>query len=156
MELVHITNPDFETMSKIIKIEKEAFEGWGNVDLWIIKALIRYGFVFVVKKDDEIVSIAEYMQVFNKKSLFLYGISTLKKYRNQGFASFLLDETEKILKSLGFEEIELTVDPQNIIAINLYKHHGYTMEKFLEDEYGKNVHRYMMKKVINHLTQIKK
>ena len=110
----------------------------------------------IAQKDDEIVSIAEYMQVFNKKSLFLYGISTLKKYRNQGFASFLLDETEKILKSLGFEEIELTVDPQNIIAINLYKHHGYTMEKFLEDEYGKNVHRYMMKKVINHLTQIKK
>ena len=49
MELVHITNPDFETMSKIVKIEKEAFEGSGNVDLWIIKALIRYGFVFVVK-----------------------------------------------------------------------------------------------------------
>ena len=117
----------------------------------------KYGEIDIIaQKDDEIVSIAEYMQVFNKKSLFLYGISTLKKYRNQGFASFLLDETEKILKSLGFEEIELTVDPQNIIAINLYKHHGYTMEKFLEDEYGKNVHRYMMKKVINHLTQIKK
>ena len=54
MELVHITNPDFETMSKIIKIEKEAFEGSGNVYLWIIKALIRYGFVFVEKKYDEI------------------------------------------------------------------------------------------------------
>ena len=72
MELIHITDPDFETMNSIVKIEQEAFEGAGNVDLWIIKALIRYGMVFVIKEDDRIVCIVEYMQVFNKKSLFLY------------------------------------------------------------------------------------
>ena len=148
MELIHITDPDFETMNNIVKIEQEAFEGAGNVDLWIIKALIRYGMVFVIKEGEEIISIVEYMQVFNKKSLFLYGISTLKKYRWKGYANFILNETEKILKKLGYEEIELTVAPDNEVAINLYKKHAYSQEKFLKDEYGTGIDRYMMRKML--------
>ena len=146
MELVHIKNPDFEVMMKIVEIEQEAFEGNGNVDLWIVKALIRYGLVFVLKESDRIVCIVEYMQVFNKKSLFLYGISTLKEYRQKGYANYILNETEKILKDLSYEEIELTVAPENDIAINFYKKHGYIEEKLLEDEYGKGIHRYVMRK----------
>ncbi|ALF23410.1 GNAT family N-acetyltransferase [Fusobacterium nucleatum subsp. nucleatum ATCC 23726] len=146
MELVYIKDPDFEVMMKIVEIEQEAFEGNGNVDLWIIKALIRYGLVFVIKENDKIVCIVEYMQVFNKKSLFLYGISTLKEYRHKGYGNYILNETEKILKNLSYEEIELTVAPENDIAINFYKKHGYIQEKLLKDEYGKGIHRYVMRK----------
>ncbi|AAL94130.1 N-acetyltransferase [Fusobacterium nucleatum subsp. nucleatum ATCC 25586] len=146
MELVYIKDPDFEVMMKIVEIEQETFEGNGNVDLWIIKALIRYGLVFVIKENDKIVCIVEYMQVFNKKSLFLYGISTLKEYRHKGYGNYILNETEKILKNLSYEEIELTVAPENDIAINFYKKHGYIQEKLLKDEYGKGIHRYVMRK----------
>ena len=146
MELVYIKDPDFEVMMKIVEIEQEAFEGNGNVDLWIIKALIRYGLVFVIKENDKIECIVEYMQVFNKKSLFLYGISTLKEYRHKGYGNYILNETEKILKNLSYEEIELTVAPENDIAINFYKKHGYIQEKLLKDEYGKGIHRYVMRK----------
>ena len=146
MELVYIKDPDFEVMMKIVEIEQETFEGNGNVDLWIIKALIRYGLVFVIKENDKIVCIVEYMQVFNKKSLFLYGISTLKEYRHKGYGNYILNETEKILKNLSYEEIELTVAPENDIAINFYKKHGYIQEKLVKDEYGKGIHRYVMRK----------
>lgn len=146
MELVHIKELDYKTMQEIIELEKEAFEGNGNVDLWIIKALIRYGLVFVVKVDGKIVSIIEYMQNFNEKSVFLYGISTLKKYRHRGFANFLLNQTESYLKKLEFQKIELTVDPKNEIAKSMYIKHGYVQGKFLKDEYGKNIDRYIMKK----------
>ena len=57
MKLVHIKNPNFEVMKKIVEIEQEAFEGAGNVDLWIVKALIRYGMVFVIEEDNKIVCI---------------------------------------------------------------------------------------------------
>ncbi|MDO4691147.1 MAG: GNAT family N-acetyltransferase [Fusobacterium sp.] len=148
MKLVKITEPGYETMQEIVKIEEEAFDGAGNVDLWIIKALIRYGLVFVVEIDGKIISIIEYMQSFNKKTVFLYGISTLKKYRHRGYANFLLLETEKYLKSLDFKEIELTVDPNNKIAIKMYKKNGYIQDKLLKDEYGKNIDRYVMKKIL--------
>ena len=78
-ELVEI---DLEYLNKIVELEEEAFEGQGGVDLWILKALIRYGKVFVLEdKNGELVSVLEFMQVFEKKEAFLYGICTRKKYR---------------------------------------------------------------------------
>ena len=51
-------------------------------------------------------------------------------------------------KDLGYTEIELTVAPENQIAIDLYKKHGYKQESFLKDEYGTGVDRFMMKKIL--------
>ena len=145
MEFRELHDVDLTLMNKI---EEEAFEGNGNVDLWILKALIRYGKVFVLVEGDEIITIAEYMQVLGKDEVFLYGISTRKKYRNRGNARKIMEESEKYLKRLGYKEVGLTVDPNNNIAMKLYKDLGYRIEEYQEDEYGKGIHRYLMKKVI--------
>lgn len=148
MEFRELHDVDLTLMNKIVEIEEEAFEGNGNVDLWILKALIRYGKVFVLVEGDEIITIAEYMQVLGKDEVFLYGISTRKKYRNRGNARKIMEESEKYLKRLGYKEVGLTVDPNNSIAMKLYKDLGYRIEEYQEDEYGKGIHRYSMKKVI--------
>ena len=148
MEFRELHDVDLTLMNKIVEIEEEAFEGNGNVDLWILKALIRYGKVFVLVEGDEIITIAEYMQVLGKDEVFLYGISTRKKYRNRGNARKIMEESEKYLKRLGYKEVGLTVDPNNNIAMKLYKDLGYRIEEYREDEYGKGIHRYLMKKVI--------
>lgn len=148
MEFRELHDVDLTLINKIVEIEEEAFEGNGNVDLWILKALIRYGKVFVLVEGDEIITIAEYMQVLGKDEVFLYGISTRKKYRNRGNARKIMEESEKYLKRLGYKEVGLTVDPNNNIAMKLYKDLGYRIEEYQEDEYGKGIHRYLMKKVI--------
>lgn len=148
MEFRELHDVDLTLMNKIVEIEEEAFEGNGNVDLWILKALIRCGKVFVLVEGDEIITIAEYMQVLGKDEVFLYGISTRKKYRNRGNARKIMEESEKYLKRLGYKEVGLTVDPNNNIAMKLYKDLGYRIEEYQEDEYGKGIHRYLMKKVI--------
>ena len=148
MEFRELHDVDLTLMNKIVEIEEEAYEGNGNVDLWILKALIRYGKVFVLVEGDEIITIAEYMQVLGKDEVFLYGISTRKKYRNRGNARKIMEESEKYLKRLGYKEVGLTVDPNNNIAMKLYKDLGYRIEEYQEDEYGKGIHRYLMKKVI--------
>lgn len=148
MEFRELHDVDLTLMNKIVEIEEEAFEGNGNVDLWILKALIRYGKVFVLVEGDEIITIAEYMQVLGKDEVFLYGISTRKKYRNRGNARKIMEESEKYLKRLGYKKVGLTVDPNNNIAMKLYKDLGYRIEEYQEDEYGKGIHRYLMKKVI--------
>lgn len=148
MEFRELHDVDLTLMNKIVEIEEEVFEGNGNVDLWILKALIRYGKVFVLVERDEIITIAEYMQVLGKDEVFLYGISTRKKYRNRGNARKIMEESEKYLKRLGYKEVGLTVDPNNNIAMKLYKDLGYRIEEYQEDEYGKGIHRYLMKKVI--------
>ena len=148
MEFRELHDVDLTLMNKIVEIEEEAFEGNGNVDLWILKALIRYGKVFVLVEGDEIITIAEYMQVLGKDEVFLYGISTRKKYRNRGNARKIMEESEKYLKRLGYKEVGLTVDPNNNIAMKLYKDLGYRIEEYQEDEYGKGIHRKKKKKVI--------
>lgn len=148
MEFRELKEVDLEILNKIVEIEEEAFEGNGNVDLWILKSLIRYGKVFLLLEGEEILSIAEYMQVFGKNEVFLYGISTKKRYRNRGNARKIMEESEKYLKKLGYREIGLTVAPDNEIAMKLYRDLGYTVAEYQEDEYGKGIHRYLMKKVI--------
>lgn len=148
MEFRELKKVDLDLLNRIVEVEEEAFEGNGNVDLWILKSLIRYGKVFILEEAGEIVSIAEYMQVMGEKKLFLYGLSTRKKYRHRGWAKRIMGESEKILKNLGYEEVSLTVDPKNEIAIDMYKKLGYIIKEFQENEYGEGIHRYLMKKVI--------
>lgn len=145
MEVVN--NTSYEYLKKIVELEEEAFVGDGNVDLWILKALIRYGKVFVIQ-DTEIITIAEYMQCFDKKEIFLYGICTRKKYRNMGYATTIMQESEKYLKNMSYKSILLTVDPQNNIGIEMYKKLGYEIVGFEKDEYGVGVDRYLMRKNI--------
>lgn len=148
MEFKELKEVELDTLNKIVEIEEEAFEGNGNVDLWILKALIRYGKVFILEEAGEIISIVEYMQEFQKDSLFLYGISTRKKYRNRGYAKKIMLDSEEYLRKLNYKEIALTVDPNNGYALKLYKDLGYSIVEYQENEYGKGIHRYLMKKVI--------
>lgn len=148
MELKEVKDIDLEYLNKIVELEEEAFSGAGGVDLWILKALIRYGKVFVFEENSEIITISEYLQKFQEKEAFLYGICTRKKYRNLGYASLIMKKTEEYLKTIGFEKIALTVDPNNEIGIKMYKNLGYEIVEFEENEYGLGVHRYLMKKNI--------
>lgn len=63
MILKELNRADLPLISEIVELEEEAFGGKGGVDLWILKALLRYGKVFVLEKDGKIISIVEYMQV---------------------------------------------------------------------------------------------
>lgn len=147
MKFYEVKEVNLEYLKKIVSLEEEAFEGEGGVDRWILKALIRYGKVFALETEEgELVSILEFMQVFDKKEAFLYGICTKRKYRQQGYAEDILSKGEEYLKEKGYQEIFLTVDPKNAIAIHLYENKNYKSLKIQEDEYGDGIHRLLMKK----------
>ncbi len=148
MEIVRIKEAKEPLLSKIIELEEQAFEGNGNVDLWIIKALIRYGLVYILVEENEVISIVEYMRYFDENSVFLYGISTIKNKRHKGYATKIMKYTEDVLKKTGIEKISLTVDPKNNIAIEMYKKFGYETVEFQKDEYGEGIDRYLMIKKI--------
>lgn len=146
MEFRELKNIDVEKLNEIVKLEKESFCGSGNVDTWILKSLINYGKVFVIEENNKIVCIAEYLQCFAKNEVFLYGICTHKEFQKKGYAKKILQESENILKKLKYKAILLTVAPENETAIKLYQKVGFSMEKFLQDEYGKGIDRYLFRK----------
>ena len=100
MILKELNRADLPLISEIVELEEEAFGGKGGVDLWILKALLRYGKVFVLEKEEKIISIVEYMQCFDKKEVFLYGICTLREFRHMGNAKKIM-KVKSILRKKG-------------------------------------------------------
>lgn len=148
MKFKQLKNLELELLDKIVKLEEKSFGGKGSVDLWMLKALIRYGRTFVVEKKGKILGIIEFMQCFEKKEVFLYGICVDEECRRRGIGSWMLKSSENYLKEHGYGKILLTVDPENHIAIKLYKNNGYEILEYKENEYGNGVHRYLMGKSI--------
>lgn len=148
MEFKRIKPEDKKDIDEIVKIEEEVFGKNGGADYWLIKSFIRYGLLLVIKEGDEIVSIAEYIQIMGKKEFFLYGFLTRERFRGKGYAGKLIEHSGKIAKIMGYEAISLTVDPENILAVNLYKRRGYEIVEYQENEYGIGIHRYLMRKVL--------
>lgn len=148
MEFKKIAPEDKKDIDDIVKIEEEVFGKNGGADYWLIKAFVRYGLLFVVKEGEEIVSVAEYMEIAEKKELFLYGFLTREKFRGKGYAGKLIQYSEKNAKKKGYAAIALTVDPENLTAVKFYQKRGYKIEELQENEYGDGIHRYLMRKIL--------
>ena len=146
MEFKIIEAQDRKIIDRLVEIEREVFGENGGADYWLIMAFVRYGFLAVLMEGDEIISVAQYMQVFGKKELFLYGFLTREKFRKKGFGKKLLEICEERLKDMEIESIILTVDPENREGIGLYKSMGYINLGLEKDEYGAGIDRYIMRK----------
>lgn len=141
MKFLEIKAKDKKYIEQIIEVEKEAFGVSGGVDEWILKPIIRYGKVFVLVIEDEVIGIAEYIRDFDGDEIFLYGFSIKKEYRKCGYGKKLLEESVKVFRENKIKKIGLTVSLENKAAIELYKKLGFKMEEMLKDEYGKGVDR---------------
>jgi len=145
MEFKEIKELSLEKMNEIVNLEKESFSG-GGVDSWLLKAFFHYGKIFVMEENNEIISVAEFMRDFTKKQALLYGLCTKKEYSGKGYGKNLLLKSEKVLKNLGIEKIQLTVDPKNTSAIKLYQKLDYNQIEFREAEYGIGNDRFLYEK----------
>ncbi|WP_237389746.1 GNAT family N-acetyltransferase [Bacillus sp. USDA818B3_A] len=63
-----------------------------------------------------------------------------EEYRNRGIGGIIVDFLIDYAKQLGYEEITLGVDTDNLNARHLYKKKGFTIVLYFgEDEYGEYV-----------------
>ena len=133
-----LTINDVDYIEQIFNLEKDIFknsafskESTGN----LVKADNSFIYVYLI---DE--KVCGYLMVLDSIDVYeILAIATVEEYRNKGIAQELLDKIKT-------KDIFLEVRKSNIPAISLYKKHGYIQEKFLKDEYGEGIHRYMMRK----------
>ncbi|MFA6708561.1 MAG: GNAT family N-acetyltransferase [Fusobacterium sp.] len=146
MEIKEISINDTKYIDEIIQMEKLTFGNLGGVNLWILKPMVSFGKVFVVLDAKKVIGAAEFLISFERPSAFLYGISVNNLYQNKGIAGSLLKFSEDYFAKKGILYISLTVDPKNIKAISLYKKNKYNLKCLKENEYGENIHRFVMEK----------
>lgn len=143
IELVQENN--LHVINRIIEIDQEAF-GSGGMNEWHLLPLIRHGRVFVIKEKDHILGSIQYLLDWgNRNKAYIYGIAIAEENRGKGLGTRLLADSIQKLANDNIEEIELTVDPANIVAINVYhKKFGFVVAEFRENEYGDNEDRLIM------------
>jgi len=79
----------------------------------------------------------------------MVGVSISKESRGQGIGAKLLKESFAALAKENIEEVELTVDPDNVAAVKLYESKlGFSVTDFKHDEYGKGEGRQVMKLIL--------
>ena len=145
---------DLDFILKIKKLEIENLGRVSGINEWLIPVVIKYGKLIIAvkkadlhtkKRKDLIIGVNELIGSWEDNSLaFMHSFYIKKGYRNRGYGSLLLEKSLEILKKHGIKKVELTVDPQNITAISLYKKFGFINSGFREDMYGKGIDRNIM------------
>lgn len=136
-------------VKSITNIENEAF-GEGGLNDWTLVPLIRHGRVFITTQQGKILGSAQYMRDWNRLDrAYLVGLSIDAGYRGQGIGTDLLAQSISELAKEGIREVELTVDPANKAAVQVYQRKlGFAVVESRANEYGAGEHRLVMRRRI--------
>lgn len=142
---------------KIKKLEPKDYYKCGNIwDMTKNSDLVKMFYdelisgnriTFIYLENDEF--LGEGSLVFKKidpdytiphKRIYLSHMIVKDEYRNRGIGSIIIDYLIDYAKRLGYEEISLGVDTDNLNARHLYEKKGFTNVIFIgEDAYGEYV-----------------
>lgn len=141
-----------ELMKRLVAMEMDAF-GDGGMNEWHLVPLIRHGRVYIIRKNQEVVGLIQYMLDWNcPQKAYMVGVSIDKNTRGQGIGTELLKESFMRLQQENINEIELTVDPQNISAVAVYeKKLGFVTTELRDNEYGEGESRLVMKLTLRNM-----
>ena len=139
---------DYRLIDEIKNLEKKNLGSEASINQWVIPVIIRYGKLIIAQKisDNKIVGVCELVKNwYDMRAAFIHSLYVDREFRSKGIGKKLISEVINILKKENLESVELTVDPENMTVINLYKGFGFILVSLEKDEYGKAVDRYLMR-----------
>lgn len=78
------------------------------------------------------------------RSAWLLGLAVDARYRNRGHGRRLTLASLRLLRALGVRDVYLTVEPENEIALTLYRHIGFSVAALHRDYFGPGEDRLIM------------
>jgi [ribosomal protein S18]-alanine N-acetyltransferase len=140
-----ISNPDSDLQKKILEIDEKAF-GPGSLNHWSLPLFLHYGRVYLARCNGEPAGSAQLIRDWEDPGLaYLYGLAVAEAYRNRGIGTFLLGSILETLPRSGFRRLQLTVTPENEVAIHLYQNKFHLNQlKFIENYYGPGENRWLL------------
>lgn len=136
---------DTKLIAALTEMEVESFGDQAAANQWLIPVIINYGRTVIATSEDKIVGVCLAFRDWNDNSnAFIHSFHIHKDFRGQGLGDKFLAQTIKLFTREGIKKVELTVDPDNQPAVQLYKKHGFLTYKVKKDEYGKGKDRLAM------------
>jgi len=143
----------FDDLETLYRIELECFDHEAFTKNQLAYFLKTPKFVSIIAEvNDDIAGFIIGSTEYYESKIFghIYSLDVLKRYRNKGVASKLLDDAEKIFVKSGVKMCYLEVRTDNVPALSLYKKCGYTIVETLKNYYKIGVNGFRLKKDLSH------
>lgn len=129
----------------MLNIDEEVF-GPASLNEWSLPPFLHYGRVYLARFDGKPVGIAQLMRDWRDPELiYLYGYAVAPEYQGYGVGTALLRHIFETMPRAGFRRLQLTVHPENHIALHIYED-KFQMKRigFLKDYYGPGEDRWLL------------
>lgn len=138
---------DLKITELLVELEREAFQDSG-LSVFEIPAFALFGRIYVFKVDEEVAGHAILARFFDKNSVFMFSFALRPKFRGKKLSKKFMEMLLGDLKHT-FDSIYLTVRPDNLPALKVYKDFGFQVVEKVMDFYGKNEDRIVMIKILS-------
>jgi len=132
MDKIKILKASLNDLNYILQIEHDSFNKIDRFSKNTFKYFLKHKKLWVVEINHKIVGY--FILICYKKTIRIYSVAVLSKYRNKGIGSKILDFIVKFGKFLKKERIILEVRISNK-SIRFYKKFGFKIKKLLKNYY---------------------
>jgi ribosomal protein S18 acetylase RimI-like enzyme len=140
-----VTEMDRDLWERILHIDEAAF-GPESLNKWSLPLFLHYGGLFIARYNGEPVGAAELIRDWHDPALvYLYGYAVTPEFRGMGIGTTLLGFILKVLPRAGFRRLQLTVHPENQLALHIYRDKfGMRAVEFIRNYYGPGEDRWLL------------
>jgi ribosomal protein S18 acetylase RimI-like enzyme len=143
--LTRLHRPSDPELELLAAYDVEAF-GKTGLRTYDLAVVAEVGAMFVARNEEEVVGACELLrEMWNPAFFYIVGFYVRPEWQGQGLGRRLLQGVAGECRALGAEGLLLTVSPDNIRAITLYRRMGFEVEDFIPHFYGTGEDRCIMR-----------
>ena len=145
LTLTRLRRPDPDLLVTLAGYDLEAF---GSVGLrtYDLAVMAEAGAVYLARVGDEIVGSCQFLRVLDEPGyLYVVGFYIRPAWQGRGLGRALLEALVEVCEALGAEGLILTVAPENLKALRLYRSAGFVDEAFVPGFYGVGEDRHVLR-----------
>ena len=145
LSLTRLRNPDPEVLLELEEYDEEAFGATG-LRRYDLAVMAEAGAVYLARIGDEIAGGCQLIRVLDEPGFcYVVGFYVRPAWQGRGLGRRLLTMVAEECRALSIEGLMLTVAPENVRAMTLYKTAGFGIEAFAPHFYGAGEDRYVLR-----------
>lgn len=139
-----LTRACYDDIARVAFLEKQVYSKQAYPPFFFYQALRQWPATFITIKNNDKCAGYSLLVPVSATALSLMSLLVGKQFQGKGLGRKLLSESITLAHSLGYEEIELSVSPDNASAITLYQSLGFKVTETINDYLGPGEERLLM------------
>ena len=132
-------------LAELAEYDLQAF-GPAGLRTCDLAVAVEAGAVYIAQVDDEMVGSCQLLRMLDEPPfLYLLGFYVLPGHQGHGLGRVFLEELIDECRRLQAEGLLLTVSPENVRALGLYRQLGFVEEDYVADFYGPGEDRHVLR-----------